>query len=41
MIPEVFWNEVIDKGVNAAVEGGEAEGDNVQGIDVALAPGFN
>lgn len=41
MIPEVFRNKVIDKGVNAAVEGGEAEGYNVQGVDVALAPLFN
>lgn len=41
MIPEVLRNKVIDEGVNAAVEGGEAQGCNVQGIHVALAPGFN
>lgn len=41
MIPKVLGNKVIDKGIDAAVEGGEAEGCNVQGIDVALAPVFN
>lgn len=41
MIPEILWNEVIDKGVDAAVEGGQAQGDDVQGVDVALASAFN
>lgn len=41
MIPKVFWNKVIDKGVDAAVEGGETESDDVQGVDGALAPVFN
>lgn len=41
VIPEVFGNKVIDKGIDAAIEGGEAEGRDVQGIDVALAPVFN
>lgn len=41
MIPKVFGNKVIDKGVDAAVEGGETQGYDVQGVDGALAPVFN
>lgn len=41
VIPEILGNKVIDKGVDAAVEGRQAEGDQVEGIDVALAPAFN
>lgn len=41
LIPEILGNEVVDKGVDAAVEGRQAESDQVEGVDVALAPAFN
>lgn len=41
MISEIFRDKIIDKGVYAAVEGRQAEGDEVEGIDVALPLGFD